>query len=352
MKISTTLLLLAFLYARGMLLAAEPAASVGTLPPTLFALAETPKDGKEGTITFYNLPRSPVSPVAIFTSKAAAETFGSKLIETPAGKLTPFPLQRSDVGSFLKLGSAAILLDPASATEGGTPVVDAAPSGGEAGGNEKIQRPAPSVLNPNLREEILARGKRDQEIRLEVIRQGNEHAPADVLERMIAIDKDNREWLKAIVHQHGWPGPESVGNQATEIAWLLVQHADLEFQKECLPQIRDAYMAGALSGGNFALLQDRILVGEGKPQIYGSQAMPVNQWKNGQPTFRPIEDEANVDKRRAGVGLGPLADYTAALKAMYLPHSDTGSTGTGGRVGLESPSGEAGLPAASAREAK
>jgi hypothetical protein len=32
-----------------------------------------------------------------------------------------------------------------------------------------------------------------------------------------------------------------------------------------------------------------------------------------------IEDEANVDKRRAAVGLSSLAEYRELLKRMYLP---------------------------------
>jgi len=35
----------------------------------------------------------------------------------------------------------------------------------------------------------------------------------------------------------------------------------------------------------------------------------------------PIEDEANVDKRRAEVGLSPLAEYREGLKQMYYPRS-------------------------------
>jgi hypothetical protein len=33
--------------------------------------------------------------------------------------------------------------------------------------------------------------------------------------------------------------------------------------------------------------------------------------------LQPIEDEANVDQRRAEVGLGPLADYLKGMRAMY-----------------------------------
>jgi hypothetical protein len=55
------------------------------------------------------------------------------------------------------------------------------------------------------------------------------------------------------------------------------------------------------------------------PQVYGTQPKPFEQWKEGEPAFHPIADESNVDKRRAEVGLSPLAEYREFLKQMYHP---------------------------------
>jgi Family of unknown function (DUF6624) len=64
-----------------------------------------------------------------------------------------------------------------------------------------------------------------------------------------------------------------------------------------------------------ALLQDRVLVGEGKPQIYGTQL----RWSAtpGPPVLDSIADEACVDVRRAAVGLDPLAVYLKMLGVSY-----------------------------------
>jgi hypothetical protein len=327
MKKAIALLSLSLFCTLGPLFAADSSVSVETLPPRTYALAKAREGGKSGTTDFYNLPRKPVTAMAIFSSKEAAEAFIAKLTVTQARKLTPFALEKSFLRSILKMRrDAAILLDPVNENDGGISLVEGA---------------SVSILNPNLRNELLERGKRDQEIRFEVIRHGNEHAPADLLERCNIIDKENRERMKEIIHQYGWPSPELVGEDATQIAWLLVQHADLEFQKQCLPLVKEAYLAGKLPGGDYALLQDRVLVGDGTPQIYGSQALSVDQWKNGQPAIQPIEDERNVDKRRAEVGLQPLADYIESMKALYLPPSDAGSTGAGDRTGSESQRGKA-----------
>ncbi len=176
-----------------------------------------------------------------------------------------------------------------------------------------------SIADPILRQELLQRVEQDQAIRNELIKKGIEHPDESVLARMKAIDATNTERMRAIVRRYGWPGPELVGQDGTEAAFLLVQHADLAFQKEMLPLVEKSYKGGKLSGQSYALLLDRVLVGEGKPQVYGTQAKRIEEWKGKEPVLQPIEDEANVDKRRAEVGLFPLSEYRELLKKMYFP---------------------------------
>lgn len=178
---------------------------------------------------------------------------------------------------------------------------------------------AQSVADPDLRQELLKRVEQDQTVRNELIKKGIEHPDESVLKRMQAIDAANTERMRAIVRQYGWPGPELVGQDGTEAAFLLVQHAELAFQKEMLPLVEQAYKSGKLSGQSFALLLDRVLVREGKPQVYGTQAKGVKEWNGKEPVLEPIEDEANVDKRRAAVGLFPLSEYRELLRKMYFP---------------------------------
>lgn len=177
----------------------------------------------------------------------------------------------------------------------------------------------PSVGNPALRRELLERVKQDQAIRNELIGKGVEHPDKSILARMQAIDTSNTKRMAVIVRQYGWPGPELVGRDGTEAAFLLVQHADLTFQKEMLPLVEKAYKSGKLSGQSYALLLDRVLVGEGKPQVYGTQAKSIEEWKGREPVLEPIQDEANVDKRRAEVGMSSLAEYRELLKRIYFP---------------------------------
>lgn len=177
-----------------------------------------------------------------------------------------------------------------------------------------------SVSLPALRQELLERVDRDQAIRNEMIRNGVTNVDAALQGRMTAIDSANTARMKEIVKQYGWPGPELVGVDGTEAAFLLVQHAEHEFQKQMLPLVERAYREKKLRGQDYALLLDRVLVAEGKPQVYGTQAKRFDQWKDKEPVFDPIEDEANVDKRRAEVGLFPMAEYRRLLKQLYFPN--------------------------------
>jgi hypothetical protein len=176
---------------------------------------------------------------------------------------------------------------------------------------------SPPVADAILRLELLKRVEQDQAIRRELIAKGVQQTNRSDEARIRAIDADNTDRMKAIVKRYGWPGPELVGKDGSEAAFLLVQHANHAFQKEMLPLVKHAYVTGALSGQNFALLQDRVLVGDGKLQIYGTQFKI-----QGKELFLdPIEDELNVDRRRAEVGLPPLVEYLEFARRMYFPEN-------------------------------
>lgn len=175
------------------------------------------------------------------------------------------------------------------------------------------------VAYPALRQELINRLERDQAIRNEWIKIGFDTHDAALEARMRDIDSSNAARMKEIVEQFGWPGPDLVGEDGRDAAFIIVQHAQYEVQKEMLPMVREAYKAGKLPGQFYALLVDRVLVREGKPQIYGTQAKSADHWKGHEPVLEPIEDEANVDKRRAEVGLPPVAEYLVMLKEMYFP---------------------------------
>ena len=179
---------------------------------------------------------------------------------------------------------------------------------------------SPSFRMPRLRQELLKRVSEDQRIRNELIKKGIDHPDQALLDQMNRIDAVNTARIKVIIKQYGWPGPKLIGRDGTDAFFLLAQHGDPAFQKKVLPLVQKAYQRGILTGQSYALFSDRVLVGSGKLQIYGTSARPIDQWNGREPVFDPIEDEANVDKRRAKVGLMPLSEYREFLKQLYFPH--------------------------------
>jgi hypothetical protein len=71
--------------------------------------------------------------------------------------------------------------------------------------------------------------------------------------------------------------------------------------------MREAVKKGNAEKSALALLEDRVALREGRKQIYGSQ-IGTNK-ETGEYYVSPLDDPDNVDKRRAGMGLGPLAEY-------------------------------------------
>ena len=136
-----------------------------------------------------------------------------------------------------------------------------------------------------------------------------------------------QEWLRsdsaclvkaeAILQQFGYPGKSMVGITRQDHLWAVIQHAPPAKQEQYFPLIDEACKKGEMNKGAWALLVDRIKMNKGEPQIYGSQV--VRDEMTGGWKFHIIEDEANVNKRRAEVGLKPLEEYAARMGVNWKP---------------------------------
>ncbi len=166
--------------------------------------------------------------------------------------------------------------------------------------------------NPALERELKQIFGEDQfpRLRMDTIgRQYGFNSPQaqPVWKQMRQVDSVNLPKIERIIAQYGYPGKKLVGEKQNETAWLVIQHAPLPVQEKYLPMMQEAAATGQLSKASVALTVDRIRVRKGQKQLYGSQ---VHNDASGKPAgFEPIEDEANVDKRRAEVGLPPLETY-------------------------------------------
>lgn len=136
-----------------------------------------------------------------------------------------------------------------------------------------------------------------------------------VLVRMNRIDCDNTAWLQHQLEDIRWFDIPTYGAEADNAAWLIAQHADYSpaFQNAVLTRLR-SLPEGHTSPRRIAYLSDRVSVALGQPQRYGTQMECLDG------AFVPrvgLEDEADIDARRAAAGLEPLAEYSAAMASIY-----------------------------------
>lgn len=130
-----------------------------------------------------------------------------------------------------------------------------------------------------------------------------------------ATDAANMKKIEAILAQHGWLGPKEVGARASAAFFFVIQHADFEAQRKHLPLMREAVKQGRATASSLAMLEDRLALREGRPQIYGSQ-IGFDE-ATGTHYVLPLAEPARVDERRAAVGLPPLADYVKQWKITW-----------------------------------
>ncbi|MFC6645877.1 DUF6624 domain-containing protein [Granulicella cerasi] len=172
---------------------------------------------------------------------------------------------------------------------------------------------------PDLRDELLAMRKRDQDARFKNIADTQAKKPTDAHE-LVVLDGELTDELKQIVSEHGWPTIHMVGYDASKAAGLILIHsADHAWQRSLLPQLESLVKENKIEGDDIALVVDKELIAAGKPQRYGTQFKFVD----GQAMMYAVEDSAHLDARREQAMLPPMGAYKKMLGEMYhVPVSD------------------------------
>ncbi|QJR80437.1 hypothetical protein CA267_006450 [Alteromonas pelagimontana] len=127
------------------------------------------------------------------------------------------------------------------------------------------------------------------------------HGKTDLDFDVIKIDHAKR--VEEIVSTYGWPTIEMVGEDASQAAWIIVQHADYdkEFQRRMLRIMKPLAMNNQIAPANYAYLYDRIH----RPQLYGTQGKcEGNEFK----PF-PIENIEDINTRRKSLNMTTAQEY-------------------------------------------
>lgn len=120
------------------------------------------------------------------------------------------------------------------------------------------------------------------------------------------VDGLNRVAVDSLL-QNGWP--EGLSEQSNRTIWLIIDHADVEYQERYLPLIEQQAARGTISPSDYATLLDRVNVRRQRPQRFGTQT-GYKQRDDEVFTFvYPIEDIDALDSLRLSVGLDSMHLY-------------------------------------------
>jgi hypothetical protein len=173
-------------------------------------------------------------------------------------------------------------------------------------------------MDESLEKALLDMEARAQALRTELISAGeiNEYLHPRVLE----LNRANTSRLRQIVAVFGWPGIALVGDKGARAAWRVAMHsyAEPDFMRQCRDLVDRATQGGDAPRWQFAMIDDRVRVYEGKPQRYGTQ---LRHGARGiEP--HPIENEGRVNSMRMQAGLPLLAQTLARARAQPAPTAE------------------------------
>lgn len=95
----------------------------------------------------------------------------------------------------------------------------------------------------------------------------------DAYIKMIKNDSTNIKRIEYLIKKYGYAGKSLVGEPTNETMWYVIQHSDKI--KKYYPIIKTAGKTNELPKKLVAKMYDRILINEGKEQIYGTQGRIV-----------------------------------------------------------------------------
>ncbi len=121
--------------------------------------------------------------------------------------------------------------------------------------------------------------------------------------------------LKTFINHHGFPFKDKVNYDIYQAAFVLSLHADTEFLRK-IGILFESASKIQIDLGHRAYIIDKLNLAEGKRQLYGTQ---FKRLPDGSIEFLPIEDEINVNKRRAELDLCSLQEYKEASQQRKSP---------------------------------
>lgn len=162
-----------------------------------------------------------------------------------------------------------------------------------------------------IAEKIIELKNADFELREKLIQNGKLSEGYDA--EMEKLHNENAKQLEDIINKIGYPSIDKVDKEASEAAWLVIQHAigQPDFMRKCAEELEKAVNENKADSISLAYLTDRIAVFEEKPQLYGTQF----DWdENGEMTPNSFDDLKKVNERRKQIGLNTLDEQIEVMR--------------------------------------
>ncbi len=174
-----------------------------------------------------------------------------------------------------------------------------------------------------IAEKIIRLKNADLALRDKLIRSGQ--LSDGYSEEMRELHDRNAKILNEIIDAVGYPTIDKVGEEASEAAWLVIQHSigQPDFMKKCVKLLEVAVSEKKANSKSLAYLTDRIAVFEGKPQLYGTQ---FDWTENGELSPNDFDDLTKVNQRRKSIGLNSLEEQTDIIRKQAKSENQTPPT--------------------------
>ena len=138
---------------------------------------------------------------------------------------------------------------------------------------------------------------------------------ADEIEKYTAemerVDSLNQTMVFDILDNDGWPS--NLSDKANRAIWIVIDHSDLTSRSKYVSFVRAKADEGILDKSDYAMLNDRVLMEEGKPQVYGTQIKMAATFDGEDMVMQlylwPVENPDALDSLRRSVGLSPIEEY-------------------------------------------
>ena len=151
-------------------------------------------------------------------------------------------------------------------------------------------------MDIQIAKELIEMAQHDLQVRDKLLKEGK--LSAGYNPEMESVHKKNAARLNEIINAIGYPTRLIVGKEASDAAWLIVQHAISEptLMRKCYELLSNS--DGEVNPQNLAYLHDRICYFEGRPQKYGTQFDNCGLY--------PVENKEEMIRLRKELKLGEL----------------------------------------------